>query len=260
MQPPDTDPYHRIAELYDLEHDAVGDDAELYVAMADQIEGPILEMGCGSGRLLVPIAGAGHEITGLDRSPTMLQRAGARLQSAGIPGKRVTLYHGDMESAGSAPGGPFGLVLYSLNALMHLADPESQLDSLRGARTAMRSGGQIVIDIMNPTPQYLVELGHGPIHEWSHETECGESIDKWSVRHVDPVSQAIDTILWYDQLDGSGHLRRSRASFSLRYIHASELSLMLELAGFSEIQLFGSLEFEPLDESSDRIFAIAAAG
>jgi SAM-dependent methyltransferase len=254
-----SDPYQRIAALYDLEHDAVTDDAELYAAIADQVEGPVLEMGCGSGRLLVPIAEAGHHITGIDRSATMLDRARTRLLSSGNAGTRVTLHEGDMESAGDAPGGPFGLVLYSLNSLMHLDDPDSQLQSLRSSRAAMRPHGQVIIDVMNPTPQYLVELGRGPIHEWSSETDDGGTIDKWSIRQIDPVSQAIETTLWYDQADRSGHLVRTRTSFVLRYVHAAELSLMLELAGFRDIRLFGSLEFEPLDEGSERILAVAAA-
>jgi hypothetical protein len=164
-----------------------------------------------------------------------------------------------MESAAEAPGGPFGLVLYSLNSLMHLDDPETQLASLRSTRSAMRSHGQVIIDVMNPTPQYLVELGRGPIHEWTSETGDGGSIDKWSVRRIDPVSQTIETTLWYDQVDGSGHVVRTRTSFVLRYLHAAELLLMLELAGFRDVRLFGSLEFEPLDEGSERILAVAAA-
>jgi SAM-dependent methyltransferase len=259
MQSTISDPYQRIAALYDLEHDGVTDDAELYAAIADQVEGPVLEMGCGSGRLLVPIAEAGHQITGIDRSATMLDRARTRLLSSGNAGTRITLHEGDMKSAASAPGGPFGLVLYSLNSLMHLDDPETQLASLRSTRAAMRQHGQVVIDVMNPTPQYLVELGRGPIHEWTTETGDGGSIDKWSVRHIDPINQAMDTTLWYDQVDRSGHLVRTRTTFVLRYLHATELSLMLELAGFRDIRLFGSLEFEPLDEGSERILAVAAA-
>lgn len=257
MESTEIDPYHDIAAYYDLEHDGIVDDAELYVAIADQVDGPVLELGCGSGRLLVPLAKGGHQVTGIDRSATMLTRARSRLLRVPDIGNRVILSQGDMEALDRTPGGPFGLVLYGLNSLMHLESSAAQLTSLRAARSIMLPGGQLIIDTMNPTPQYLTELGRGVIHEWTTEIEDGDTLDKWSIRQIDPVGQTIATILWYDRLDASGHLTRCRTEFILRYVYASELTLMLELAGFRDIRIFGSLDLEPLDESSERIFIIA---
>jgi len=253
------DPYQRIAEYYDLEHDVVEDDIELYVAIADQVDGPVLEIGCGSGRLLVPLADAGHNVTGLDRSRAMLDRARNRLLGAGYAGTRVTLFHGDMVEPQAAPGGPFGLVLFSLNALMHLPDAAAQVAALTAARQAMLPHGQVVADVMNPTPQYLLELGRGVLHEWALDLDEGVHIDKWSLRSIDPVGQTIGTTLWYDHLDEHGGLTRTRTEFDLRYVHVSELVLMFRLAGFEDIRVFGSLDLAPVDESSERILVIAGA-
>ncbi len=100
--PPATDPYAQIAELYDLEHDDYDEDVELYLGLLQTVDGPVLEMGAGSGRLLLPIAEAGHTITGLDSSNHMLARAKARIASApDVTG--MTLYEGQMEDAASAP-------------------------------------------------------------------------------------------------------------------------------------------------------------
>ena len=252
------DPYARIAALYDMEHDEVHDDVELYAAIAEQVEGRILEMGCGSGRLLVPLAQSGHAITGIDRSAVMLERARARIDRSST-GDRITLHEQAMESAAPAPGSPFGLVLFSLNALMHLETPDLQLEALTTARGMLRQHGQIVVDILNPTPQYLVDLARAPILEWSTSLDDGTTIDKWSVRVVDAVEQTIDTTLWYDQVSASGSLTRLRASFVLRYVYPNELVLMLERAGFSDTRLFGSTDLDALTEASERILAIAGA-
>ena len=251
------DPYARIAELYDLEHDEVHDDIELYSAIADQVEGRILEVGCGSGRLLVPLAQAGHDVTGIDRSTVMLDRARARIARAST-GDRISLLEQAMESALAAPGAPFGLVLFSLNALMHLDNPANQIEALTAARAVMRQHGQIVVDILNPTPHYLVDLARAPIHEWSTSLDDGSTIDKWSVRVIDAIEQTIDTTLWYDQVSASGSMTRLRTEFVLRYVYANELVLMLERAGFADIRLFGGTELDALTEASERILAIAS--
>ena len=76
------DPYAELPELYDLEHAGFSDDVELYLRLAEVVGDPILELGCGTGRVLAPLAAAGHRITGIDRSRPMLDRARAVLQIA----------------------------------------------------------------------------------------------------------------------------------------------------------------------------------
>ena len=71
------DPYADLPDLYDLEHAGFSDDVELYLRLAEVVGDPVLELGCGTGRVLVPLAAAGHLITGIDRSRPMLNRARA---------------------------------------------------------------------------------------------------------------------------------------------------------------------------------------
>src|SRR5215218_4513880 len=116
------DPYAEIPELYDLEHAGFSEDIDLYVRLAEVVGDPILELGCGTGRVLGPLAAAGNRITGIDRSRPMLDRARSMLQAhATTNSQRVTLVEGSMTEAERAPGGPFGLVIFSLNGLMHLS-------------------------------------------------------------------------------------------------------------------------------------------
>src|SRR5215204_4519425 len=100
------DAYARIAELYDLEHESYADDVEFYVNFVEAVGDPVLELGCGTGRLLTGIAEAGFRITGTDRSEAMLDRARARVEVSG-QGHIIQLSQGDMGDADEAPGGPF---------------------------------------------------------------------------------------------------------------------------------------------------------
>ncbi|MDQ3657799.1 MAG: methyltransferase domain-containing protein [Chloroflexota bacterium] len=252
------DPYHAIAALYDLEHDPFRDDIDLLLSFAEAMGGPILEMGCGSGRVLAPLAEAGSTVVGLDRSTTMLDRARTRLASTSFA-DRVSLVEGDMAGDVPLPSEPFGLVAFTLNALMHLPSPELQIAALADARNRLAPDGQLIIDIVNSTPDYLVSLTSSPALEWSSPLDDGSIVDKWAFRQIHSVEQIIETTLWYDQVKSGGELLRRRSQFDLRYLHPNELSLMLDAAGFADVHMYGSYELDPLDDSSDRILVTAKA-
>lgn len=250
------DPYELIAELYDLEHADFEADIELLLNFAEVVGDPILELGCGSGRLLVPLAEAGFQVVGLDSSRPMLHRAERAIADASV-GDRVTLYEGDMRQADQAPGGPFGLVIFSLNSLMHLTTPQDQRAALEAARSALDPRGQLIIDTMNPSADQVRHLLDGPHMEGSWQLADGSVVDKWSHRKASADPQVIDTLLWYDRTRADGSLTRTRSAFPLRYVHPSELALMLELSGFIEPMFYGSYDLDPFDPESERLLVTA---
>jgi len=253
---PTVDPYQRIADLYDLEHDEFRDDIDLLLQFAEGVEGPILELGCGSGRILAPMAEVGLTVVGMDTSEAMLARARTRIASANLGG-RVTLVAGDMTDATIAPGGPFSLVVFSLNALMHLDTPVRQLEALRNARRVLASHGQLIIDLVNPTPDYLVSLAAGPALEGSWVLDDNSIVDKLTTRTISACDQTIGATIWYDILAPDGQLVRLRTHFELRYLHRNELTLMLTDAGYGDIRVYGSYEMDPFDDASDRMVVTA---
>jgi len=247
------EPYEQIAELYDLEHADFRADVDLLLSFADIVGDPILEMGCGTGRVLIPLAQAGYDVTGIDRSRSMLKRAEFAALGSGVA-ERITLGELDMVDAARAPGGPFGLVIFSLNALMQLPTPALQIAALEAAFAALDPKGQLVIDTLNPTPLHLAQLESGQILEGSWTRPDGTAIDKWSHRRIHPAEQLIETTIWYDQISQEGTVQRTRSQFTLRYVHAAELELMLRLAGFSETRRYGSYDLDPYEDDSDRLF------
>lgn len=251
-----SDPYASIAEYYDLEHSGFRDDLDLLLSIADIVGGPILEMGCGTGRILVPLAEAGHDVTGIDQSPAMLDRARSALAEV-QPEGTVSVMRGSMLDADTAPGGPFGLVIFSLNALMHLPATSEQREALAAAFRVLDPRGQLVLDLMLPTPEQLAALTGGPALEGSWTLPNGSVVDKWAHRSIDHTMQVIDTLLWYDRVAEDGSVHRIRTRFPLRFVHPAELTLMLELAGFTEVRTYGSYELDPLDDASDRLLVTA---
>lgn len=257
MKPPSfDDPYGKIAELYDLEHEDFDADIDLLMNFAQVVGDPILEVGCGSGRVMIPLAEAGFRVTGLDNSCPMLDRAKTHIAEAGVE-DLITLFEGDMLQAERAPGGPFGLVIFSLNSLMHLTTVGAQRAALEAARKALDPRGQLIIDMMNPSIEQVSHLLNGPHLEGSWTLTDGSTIDKWSHRRQSSTPQVIDTLLWYDRTAPDGTLTRTRSTFPLRYIHASELALLLEQTGFIEPIFYGSYDLDPYDNDADRLFVTA---
>jgi SAM-dependent methyltransferase len=252
------DPYAELPELYDLEHAGFSEDIDLYLRLAEVVGDPILELGCGTGRVLAPLAAAGHRTTGIDRSQPMLTRARSTLhEHGGTSSQRVILVEDSMTEAEHAPGGPFGLAIFSLNGLMHLPAVAEQRAALASARRALDPRGMLVIDVMNPTHELLATLDGRVQHEGSWRKVDGTVVDRFSARTHDSAEQRINTELWYDLTDDGGHIRRVRSAFPMRYLVASELALLLEVTGFAEWTFYGSYDLDPFDDASDRLIVTA---
>lgn len=250
------DGYAQIAELYDLEHDSYDDDHDFFLNFIEAVGDPVLELGCGTGRLLTAIAEAGYRVTGTDLSPAMLDRARARIAEAGLR-DLVDLRRGAMTAADEAPGGPFGVAVIALNGLLHIADPGDQRAVLASVRRSLDPRGLLLIDVLNPTPETLRGLDHSVVHEGVWFTNDGTRIDKFATRRVSAASQLIATELWYDLTEAGGAVRRVATSLPMRYLHRAELELMLELAGFAEWQVYGSYDLEPFGDQSERLIVAA---
>lgn len=246
------DVYANIVDLYDLEHADFTDDIEFLLELAQLGDGPILELGSGTGRVLFALADAGHHVVGIDSSEAMMDVA--KLKNDGT--EHISLVTGDMTDLEDIKGGPFGMIIASLNSIMHLNQHE-QRKLLTAARNALKPGGRLVIDTLNPSTSQLNHLLNTTHLEGSWTTGDGTVVDKWGHRQPGDESQVIDTLIWYDQTSAQGEYHRTRTRFDLRYVHQSELDLMLELANFNDVDWYGDYELNPWDVESDRIIAIA---
>ena len=89
---------NRAARFFDADYAGYLDDLPLLEAYAQRTGSPLLELGCGTGRLLIPLAEAGYRVTGVDLSPEMLRIARAKAEAAGVA-ESVTLIEGDFADA-----------------------------------------------------------------------------------------------------------------------------------------------------------------
>src|SRR5512142_868718 len=170
--------YAATAELYDqVTPYASRPDAPFFVEMAKVTGGPVLELGSGTGRVLIPTARAGIDITGLDLSPHML--AVCRKKLAAEPEevqKRVMLVEGDMRSF-ELPGS-FKLVTMPFRPFQHLLTVEDQLACLGCIHRHLADDGKVVVDVFNPMLEALTanNLGQEMTPEPEFTTPDGRKV------------------------------------------------------------------------------------
>jgi SAM-dependent methyltransferase len=246
---------NRIARFFDAEYAEYEDDLPVLLALAQRTQAPLLELGCGTGRVLAPLAEAGFEIHGIDSSPAMLEIARRKVEAAGA-GRRVRLIQGDF--AKGLEKGRYRFAFALMNTFLHLQDQAGQLAALDAWHDALGPGGLLLIDIFSPDVAELAAL-NGRL-EWDRtwtDPATGSQVMKLLARTVDPAEQLMQVSHIYDEIAADGTVRRSVASFELRYLWRFEAELLLEKAGFEVEELYGDWEMGDYDSSSDRMILIA---
>ncbi len=251
------DPQERFAHWYDLDQGGFEDDVGFYLSLAQRSGSPILELGCGTGRLVLALARAGHMVTGIDNAPAMLQLARRKLRAAGpAVARRACLLPGDMRSLDLE--GRFALAILAVNTLLHLERPADQRQALRCACDHLVPGGLLALDLFHPHPAALAPAeGELCLERVLTDPQSGRLAHKLVARRVDHARQLIEATFLYDELDPGGQVLRTAASFSLRYLHYPEAEQMLEGAGFVVDGVYGSYELEPYHDGGERMLFLA---
>lgn len=255
------DAYEQIARFYDLSHDRLTEDIPFLLAQAAETGGPLLEIGCGSGRLLAPLAREGYEITGIDQSPEMLARAEARLtrQPAEVR-SRARLLREDVRTLSRSDMGQFGLILFGYNTFMHL-DEAGAGASLKRLRPLLRPGGRLLIDVANPL--MLSMVADDPdfvLEETLVDGGRGEKLHQYTAYESIPGEQAVDVTWVYEPAGNrSAGDERTAAKFRLRYyyLYPHQFDLLLGLTGFRLVAIYGGYDGAPFAEESERLIVVA---
>jgi SAM-dependent methyltransferase len=243
------DEYAQIADLYDyvsLYRDR--GDIDFYVEAARESGGPVLEAGCGTGRVLIPTACAGMRITGLDSSPGMLQMCEARLrQESEAVRSNVHLIRADMRDF--ELGETFRLATVPFRPFQHLLTVEDQLACLASIRRHLVPGGRLILDLFNPSLEALVESNLG--QELGEEPEFTTPDGRRVIRRHKTVSrdyftQVNQIELIYNVKHPDGREERIVHAFGMRYLFRFEVEHLLVRSGFEVENVYSDYDKRPL--------------
>ncbi|MFN3928294.1 MAG: class I SAM-dependent methyltransferase [Thermoflexus sp.] len=246
--------YEAFAAFYDRFFGDFLEDLPFYQGYAERAGSPLLEVGCGTGRLTVPLAEAGFQITGLDASAAMLTRARARAERAGVSG-RITWVHQDATQ--EIPGGPYGMAFIPLNTFLHFDSMEAQRAVLRHLWCALEPGGLLLMDCLNPDAALLGENGQLFLRSWQEDAETGRIILWFEARRVDAATQRLEVMFLVEEREPNGTWRRWAFPSRMRFVWPGELRLLLESCGFAVETMFGAYDLTPYREDSPQMLVVA---
>jgi SAM-dependent methyltransferase len=248
--------YDLIAPFYDIEHAQFGEDLDMYRNFAELSGGKILELACGSGRVLLPLAQDGYAVTGVDTSAAMLAIARDRLQESGLS-SRVTLLQQDVSALNL--GQKFRLAFIALGSFGHIATRKTQQLTLAAVRAHLSPGGTFIVDISNADARYMEGLGSHILHQGTWRRDDGTLLTHFVSPTSATDSHLLELTHFYDQHSQGGTVQRTTVTTYLYLFERSEIELLLEQAGFVVKDVYGDYDLGPYQLESPRMICIAEA-
>jgi SAM-dependent methyltransferase len=236
-------------------------DVAFYVDEAARAEGKILEIASGTGRVLIPIARAGKEIVGVERSREMLDRcrANAAAETPDVR-DRIALHEADMRDF--SLGERFALAIIPFRPMQHLTSIDDQLSCLDAVRRHLVPGGRLVFDVFNPdlgriaapSTQEFEDTPDTPLPDGSRFRRTGRIVA------VHRLAQVNDLELIYYVTPPNGTTERRVHAFQMRWYLRFELEHLLARAGFTIETMYGNFDRSPLVDVSPEIIVVALTG
>lgn len=237
-------PDYLSAELYDLAYSWYDVDVDFYVNQAKEAGGPVLEIGCGTGRILVPSLQAGADIDGLDLRQSMLDRCAEKATALGLAPK---LYQGDMSDF-TTPR-KYRLITIPFRAFQHCMTTDAQLKALRCIREHLESGGRLVFNVFFPNYKLLTtEDGEVAMEREFTHPETGLPVSYVSRSWRDRVNQTMRVESEILESNERGYIGKThKFGFEMRWVFKPEMELLLHTAGFTRFEVMGGFDGSPLE-------------
>jgi SAM-dependent methyltransferase len=249
-----------IADYYDTSPVLIQrtQDIAFYCGSAQQYGDPILELGCGTGRITLAIAEAGYRIVGLDISRRMLEKAmekRARLRRETC--ERVHLVQADMTQFDL--GEKFRTVVAPFRPFQHLLETEQQMNCLNCVRKHLAQNGRLILDVFQTDAERMhdpVFLSESLIAEYEMPGDRHVALSE-RVTAFHRALQRNDVEMIFDVRHDDGKKERLVMAWTLRYFFRYEVEHLLARCGFSLDAVYGDFDSSPLGDSSPEMIFVA---
>jgi SAM-dependent methyltransferase len=244
-----------LSALIELDYGDFDEDLEFYENFARRGEGPLLELGVGTGRAAIPLAEAGFEVWGIDNDEAMLARADTNATAEAS--ERLHLQQADMRDFHLDQ--QFSLVFAGFGAFHHLLTTDDQERSLRCVREHLRPGGLFICDL-RPLLEDEWEFGESTplFHDWTRILpDTRETVMRSHTVRADGATQIKRQTNIYDVVDSTGVVRRAFVDVDLRFTTRYEMEGLLVRTGLELDAFYGDFDLTPYDDASEYMITVA---
>ncbi|HEY2955655.1 MAG TPA: class I SAM-dependent methyltransferase [Candidatus Eisenbacteria bacterium] len=241
-------------ELYDLLFDSLDFDRAFWLRVGREAGGPVLDLACGTGRVLVPLLEAGVDGDGVDLHAGMLERLRAKAQAKGFHPNIVAADMRDFTMPRR-----YARVLCAFNAFAHCETIEDQLATLRCCREHLEPGGALVLHMSYPGVSLWLGKDGEPVLELETSRPGSQNrLQLYDTRFKDPVNQSQRSEIEVREVDLAGGVVAShRSQTRQRWVYLYEMELLLRTAGFQRWEIHGGFAGEPLERDDQQMIAWA---
>ncbi len=235
-------------DLYDMLFERFDFGVEFYLDLARRARGPILDVACGTGRVMLPCLTAGLEVEGLDLFGSMLARLRKKASALGF---QPRLHETAMSSF--RLDRRFALIMIPFNSFVHNLTADDQISALKCCHQHLEPGGLLAFDTYFPNAALLT--GPENVRDLELEAthpETGLPVRLYDTRSFNRVEQLQHSKMEVELLDAAGKVVNVRKSqTTVRWIYKSEMELLLRLAGFDRWQISGGFDRRPVVNDTD---------
>ena len=243
-------------QLYDKVH-VFQEDVPFWISEAETATGPVLELGCGTGRVTIPVSQAGVTITGLDNSLVMLAQARSKAKKLRPRIKTPHFIKGDMRDFDL--GQQFNLVFIPFRSFQLLLSVEDQSRALACIKNHLEPGGRLIFNLFVPRAACMEQkksvglFRNEPIG--FAEAPKMELEEKSQHDEYNQIIYVKNVVKEYEE--GGTELKRSEVSYALRYTYQREVQSLLKNAGYRILETYGNFRREPLSETSEEMIWVS---
>ena len=240
--------YDRVAPFYD--HDmglsAPAGDVAFYVKAGLEMTGRVLELGCGTGRIALPLAQAGCEVLGVDVSLPMLRQMSQKAVTQLSHSQQTHLSWACMNMKDLGISEKFSLILCPYSAFTYLLEETDRSKLLSGVSHLLSAGGEFILDVFVPRYDILCQPDERIFFDYRREVPGGLVLERRKTIQKDLTAQVNWVTRYYKLLDRSGSVVEEFSTReNIRYWFQPELRLLLEGHGFEILAAYGDFDEQP---------------
>jgi len=245
--------YFISGEQYDIQYQGYKEDLKFYLSEIKKAEST-LEIGCGTGRIMLPALKRGYKIEGLDGSKSMLKKIKEKAQEQKLEAKT---YFADMKDF--KLNKKYDLIIVPFRAFLHLLNIANQKKALLNFHKHLKKNGRLILNFFNPDYKRMaLKNGQKEFHSIVKDPVTKNKVKIYAINHYYPSKQILSTKFIHEEVDKQNLLlNKKEYNFKLKYIFRFEFEHLLALMNFTPLKLYGNFKREKFTDKSREMVWIA---